>query len=68
MRKARRYRRNAITSDDMLHLAFAGVTGIALGFIMARKSQTAATAGLGAYYQDPVNLPISGLGNYVRVR
>ena len=65
MRKARRYRRNAITSDDMLHLAFAGVTGIALGFIMARKS---ATAGLGAYYQDPVNLPISGLGNYVRVR
>lgn len=67
MRK-RSYRRNAITSDDMLHLAFAGVTGIALGFIMARKSQ-AATAGLGAYFHEQRYIPINGLGaNYVRVR
>ena len=65
--KRRRYRRNAITSDDMLHLAFAGVTGIALGFIMARRTQPA-TAGLGAYFRDPVFTPINGLGNYVRIR
>lgn len=68
MRK-RSYRRNAITSDDMLHLAFAGVTGMALGFIMARRSQVVATAGLGAYYHNQRFIPISGLGsNYVQVR
>jgi hypothetical protein len=67
-RRRRSYRKNAITSDDMMHLAFAGVTGIAIGFIMARKSQPA-IAGLGAYFHDPVFQPIHGLGsNYVRVR
>jgi len=66
-RTRRHYRKNAITSDDMMHLAFAGVTGIAIGFIMARKSQ-AATAGFGAYFHDPVFTPIKGLGNYVQVR
>lgn len=67
-RRRRSYRRNAISSDDILHLMFAGVTGVALGFIMARKS-SGPTAGLGSYFVDPVFQPINGLGsNYVRVR
>ncbi len=69
MERRRSYRKNAITSDDMLHLLFAGVAGVALGLIMGRKSAPA-TAGLGAYFHDPVFQPIHGLGssNYVRVR
>ncbi len=66
-RRRRSYRRNAITNEDMMHLAFAGITGIALGFIMARRGQ--ATAGLGAYFHDKRFIPINGLGsNYVNVR
>lgn len=81
MKRRRKYRKNAITSDDLLHLIFAGVAGVALGLIMGRKSSTSTagvgeffrspmpTAGLGAYFHDPVNLPVSGLGNnYVQVR
>jgi len=81
-RHRRNYRRNAITSDDLLHLIFAGVAGFALGAIMMRKSGSSDSTsgfgeyfrspmnGLGAYFHDPVNIPIStnGLGsNYVRV-
>lgn len=81
-RHRRNYRRNAVTSDDLLHLIFAGVAGVALGMIMSRKSGNDSTSGfgeyfrspvngVGAYFHDPVNTPIStsGLGsNYVRVR
>ena len=83
-RHRRNYRRNAITSDDLLHLIFAGVAGFALGAIMMRKSSSGSDStsgfgeyfrspmnGLGAYFHDPVNIPIStnGLGsNYVRMR
>jgi hypothetical protein len=79
MKRRRKYRRNAVTSDDLLHLIFAGVAGVALGLIMGRKSSNSTSGigeffrspmnGLGAYFHDPVNLPVSGLGNnYVRVR
>lgn len=68
MRKARRrsYRRNSITSDDMLHLGVAAVAAFGLGMILGRKravqETAAATAGLGAYFIDPMNVPINGLG------
>jgi hypothetical protein len=66
-------RRNAITSDDMLHMAVAAVAGVGIGIVIAKAKAPAVTIsglrGLGAYFVDPVNIPFSGLGsNYVRMR
>ncbi len=71
--KRRRMRKNAMTSDDMMHIGIAAVAGIGIGFIIAKsKAPTISVAGLrglGAYFHDPVNIPFSGLGtNYVSVR
>lgn len=71
MKRRRRLRRNAMTSDDLLHMGIAAVAGIGLGFVIA-KAKTPAVAGLrglGAYFHEQRNIPISGLGsNYVRTR
>lgn len=74
----RKYKRNAVTNDDIVHFALAGITGVALGFIIARQGPTPVAglrglrgpgeyfrepmSGLGSYYHDPVNIPFSGLG------
>ena len=69
------FRKNHWSTEDKM-LAAAGVVG-AVGInahVMQLKAAAAAapTAGLrgfGAYFIDPVNIPISGLGsNYVSVR
>jgi len=60
-RHRRNYRRNAITSDDLLHLIFAGVAGVALGMIMARKNGSdaapASAAGIGHFTLYPMRYP-----------
>lgn len=66
-------RRNAMTSDDMLHIGIAAAAGIGIGLVIAKaKAPTISVAGLrglGAYFHDPVNIPFSGLGtNYVATR
>ncbi len=71
--KRRRMRRNAMTSDDMLHMAVAAAAGLGLGFVIFKAKAPVVSVsglrGLGAYFHDPVNIPFSGLGsNYVRTR
>ncbi len=70
------FRKNHWSTEDKM-LAAAGVVGAVgiIAVVMQRKSAAAAAAptaglrGLGAYFIDPVNTPISGLGhNYVSVR
>jgi len=73
MKRRRKYRRNAMTSDDMIHMGIAAAAGLGLGFVIFKaKAPTVSVAGLrglGAYFHDPVNIPFSGLGsNYVRTR
>lgn len=71
-RRRRRMRRNAVTTDDMLHMGIAAAAGIGIGLIIAKASgpePVAGMRGLGAYFHDPVNIPFSGLGtNYVSTR
>lgn len=69
------FRKNHWSSEDKM-LAAAGVVGAVgiIAVVMQRKAAAAAAPtaglrGLGAYFIDPVNSPISGLGhNYVSVR
>jgi len=69
------FRKNHWSSEDKM-LAAAGVVGAVgiIAVVMQRKAAAAAAPtaglrGLGAYFIDPVNTPISGLGhNYVSVR
>lgn len=62
------------TPEDKMLAAVGVITAVGLFAIMRQKRNAAAAAaapaaGIGAYYHDPVNLPISGLGsNYVPVR
>jgi len=71
MKRNRRYRRNAVTQDDMIYLGVAAVTAFGIGMIIGRKhavqETAAATAGLGAYFINPVVQPIHGIGSYVAV-
>lgn len=72
----KRHRRNGWTTDDKLLAAVAAVTAVGLFAIVKQKRAAASTAtsGLGAYFVDPVNIPLSGLGlnglgaNYVSTR
>lgn len=68
--RRRSYRRNSVTTDDMLYLGVGAIAVFGLGMIIGKKQGQAsvATAGLGAYYQNRMNIPISGLGGYVQVR
>lgn len=62
------------TSEDKMLAVVGVVTAVGLFAIVRQRRATAAAAstpaaGIGAYFIDPVNLPISGLGsNYVPVR
>jgi len=69
------FRKNHWSSEDKM-LAAVGVVAIVGVFVVMKQKRDAvvATAGLrglrgmGAYFQDPMNIPISGLGsNYVGV-
>jgi hypothetical protein len=77
--KRRRHRRNPHWSTDDKVLAAVGVVAAVGIFAIVKQKRAAASAasaatvaglrGMGAYFVDPVNTPISGLGqNYVSVR
>jgi hypothetical protein len=62
------------SSEDKMLAAVGVVAAVGLFAIVRQRRINAAAvatpaAGIGAYFIDPVNLPISGLGsNYVAVR
>lgn len=70
----RLFRKNHWSTEDKLIAAAGVVTAVGILFIVKQRKDAAAVAtsglrGLGAYFVDPMNLPISGLGNnYVQVR
>jgi len=70
----RLFRKNHWSTEDKMIAAAGVVAAVGIFAIVQQRKAAAAVAtsglrGLGAYFHDPMNLPISGLGtNYVQVR
>ena len=68
------FRKNHWSTEDKMMAAVGVMAAVGMiAIVRQRKAATAAATsglrGLGAYFIDPVNTPISGLGhNYVSVR
>jgi hypothetical protein len=69
------FRKNHWSNEDKMLAAVGVVAAVGLFVVVKQKRDAAAAVsglrglrGMGAYFQDPMNIPISGLGsNYVGV-